>query len=76
MCGYSKDEAKGHLWKRGIMTIWPLGDGTSCTHRSKEVAVPASLTVVPLNPAMAWGHEDMACLVAPSAVVRNVYNVI
>ena len=54
---------------------WPLGDGTSCTHGSKEVAVPASLTVVPLNPAMAWGHKDMASLVAPSAVVRNVYNV-
>lgn len=54
------------------MIIWPLGVRTSCTHRSKEVAVPASLTVVPLNPAMAWGHKDMVRLVAPSAVVRNV----
>ena len=44
--------------------------GTSCTHRSKEVAVPASLTVVPLNPAMAWGHKDMARLVAPSSFVH------
>ena len=35
------------------ITIWPLGDRTR-THRSKEVAVPAGLTVVPFNPAMAW----------------------
>ena len=35
------------------ITICPLGDRT-CTHRSKEVAVPAGPTVVPFNPAMAW----------------------